>query len=174
MEKPAGAAARDPLTERVLATISNILAIVASFALFVMMALIVVDVVGRYFFNSPLSGAIELVGLLLIVAATFGLGYCQMRRAHIRITIIFERFSRTGKYILEMLAYICGIGASFLVCWQTYLRSVTYLKMSQGNITEILGIPLFPFLLMLALGFGWMCVIFIRDFCRILIRRSVE
>ncbi len=171
MEKTTQIITRESPIEKILVSISKYLAVIAAFTLFVMMAVIVIDVGGRYFFNRPLKGAIELVGLLLVIAATFGLGYCEIRKAHIRITILFCKFSPVGQLVLNILAYICCIAACFLVSWQTLLRAIKYLVMPQGNITEILEIPLFPVLLLLAFGFGWLLVIFIRDLYRLKLRR---
>ena len=50
-------------TEAGLQRVSKVTAIIAAVVLAVMMLLTIADVAGRYFFNSPIKGTWEIVGL---------------------------------------------------------------------------------------------------------------
>ena len=53
--------------EKFIHSVSKYMAIVAAVVLGVMMLLTTADVTGRYFFNAPINGTWEIVGLLLIL-----------------------------------------------------------------------------------------------------------
>jgi len=75
--------------------------------------LMVFDVVMRYFFNAPLFWAHH---TSLYMHATFSLlaaGYCLRHRAHVRVDIIYRRFSRRKQAILDVLT--AGLFFLFIV-----------------------------------------------------------
>jgi TRAP-type C4-dicarboxylate transport system permease small subunit len=145
-------------TEIGLQAASKVMAVIAALVLAAMMLLTVADVVGRYFFNHPIKGTWELVGLLLVCAGTWGLGYCQMKKGHISITILLERFSKRVQAIISTLAYLIGLTGFSLICWQMFLLAKKYFLLARGNITDTLELPYFPFMLALSIGAGMMAL----------------
>ena len=146
--------------------ISRVMAAVAAVTLGVMMMVTVIDVCGRYFFLSPLTGAFELVGILLVVAGSFGMGYCQLNRGNIRINVIFDKLPLKVRLVLDIVAYIICITTVVMICWQGSLRMYDYVFKELGGVTETLALPFWPFMLAMAIGFGWAGVIFIIDFIK--------
>jgi len=144
-------------------SISKVMAVIGAIVLGIMMLLTTSDVVGRYFFNHPIGGTYELIGLLLVCAATWGLAYCQIHRRHIRISVLLDRFSPRIRAGLDSLAYIIGLGAFFLICWQMLVMATEYFLLGDTGTTEELGIPFFPFMLTLAIGVGMLCIILLTD-----------
>jgi TRAP-type C4-dicarboxylate transport system permease small subunit len=149
--------------------ISRVMAAVAALTLGVMMMVTVIDVTGRYFFLSPLTGAFELIGILLVVAGAFGMGYCQLYDGNIRINVIFDRFPPLGRAILNIVAYIICIAAVGMICWQGSLRMYEYIFRELGGVTETLAMPFWPFMLAMAVGFGWAGVIFVIDLIKTIV-----
>jgi TRAP-type C4-dicarboxylate transport system permease small subunit len=145
------------------------MAAISAVTLGVMMVITVVDVTGRYFFLAPLTGAFELIGIFLVVAGAFGMGYCQLQDGNIRINVIFDRFPPLGRGILNIIAYIICIAALVMICWQGSLRMYEYMFRELGGVTETLALPFWPFMLAMALGFGWAAVIFIIDLIKTII-----
>lgn len=146
-----------------LRSASRVMAIIAACFLAVMMLLTAADVCGRYFFNRPIPGTWELVALLLIPAATWGLAYCQIQRRHIRIMIFVERFPPRFQAILNSFAYLIGIGGFSLICWQMGVMGKKYIFLPTGGLSEDLGAPYFPFMFALAIGAGMLAVILLAD-----------
>ena len=146
-----------------LGSVSRVMAIIAAVVLAIMMLLTVADVSGRYFANHPVKGTYELIGLLLICAATWGLAYCQIQRGHIRVTVLFEHFSPRVRAVLNSLFYLGGLGGFSLICWQMLVMAKKYLFLPTGGLTETLHIPYFTFMLMLAIGAVMLAVILLVD-----------
>ena len=153
-------------TEAGLQALSKVMAVIAAFVLAAMMLLTVGDVVGRYFFRHPIKGTWEIVGLLLVCAGTWGLGYCQMEKAHISITVLVKRFSQRAQAITNSLAYLIGFVGFSLICWRMFLMAKKYYFLPKGNVTDTLELPYFPFMLALSIGAGIMALMLIVDLVR--------
>lgn len=143
--------------------ISKAMGVVAAIVLGLMMLLTVIDVIGRYFFNRPLKGTWELVGLLLVCGGTWGLAYCQMEKAHISITIVLDHFSHRVQSVMKIFASVIGLIGFGLISWQTYILGESYFLMTRGNVTDTLGLPYAPFLWMLSIGTGMMALMLILE-----------
>jgi TRAP-type C4-dicarboxylate transport system permease small subunit len=150
-------------TEAGLQVVSKVMAVTAAFVLVAMMLLTVGDVVGRYFFNRPIKGTWELIGLLLVCAGTWGLGYCQMKKAHISITVLLNRFPHKVQVIVSSLTYFIGLAGFSLICWQMFLLAKRYFLLTRGNITDTLGVPYSPFMLALSVGIGMGALMLLID-----------
>jgi TRAP-type C4-dicarboxylate transport system permease small subunit len=159
-----------PRLDVITGSITKVMAVVSSFALAAMMAITVIDVVGRYFFLHPLKGAFEMAGILLVIAASWGMGYCQFLKGHIRIDMLFIHFPPRMQAVFNAIAYLIGIVGVSIITWQTLLRMYEYMYRELGGTTETLGMPFWPFMLMMAIGFGWFCVLLLIDLYRSLVK----
>jgi TRAP-type C4-dicarboxylate transport system permease small subunit len=129
----------------------------------VMMFYSVADICGRYFFQRPINGTMELVGLLVVVVGCLGLGYCQLLKGNINIDIVTSRFTPRGRAILNICSYLMSIAVCVIVAWQGFMRSNDYLHKTLGGETIILGLRLWPFMLFFSICFTWVTFIFILD-----------
>lgn len=148
---------------KLILKISRVMAVIAAIVLAIMMILTVADVCGRNFFLKPIEGTVELIGIMLVIAGCLGLGYCQLNEGNIRITIISDRFSQRGQDIIFLFAYIIGAVVTGLICWQGGTRAWEYIFKTFGGTIVRLHLPLWPFMMLLAIGFGWACLIFLID-----------
>jgi TRAP-type transport system small permease protein len=139
------------------------IAIIAEVALAIMMLITVGDVVGRYFFNKPIKGTYEIVGLLLVCASTLGWGYCQMMKRHINISFLTDLFPVKAQAILTILAYLIGLVGFSVISWQVFLLAESYLVLPTGDTTLTLGIPLAPFMFILSISAGLMSLTLLID-----------
>ncbi|MBI3968913.1 MAG: TRAP transporter small permease subunit, partial [Chloroflexi bacterium] len=72
---------------RTLDGIESVLNLICSFVLFLLMFYVTLEVIMRFFFNSPLSGHLEMSQLLIAAAVFLGLSYAQARRSHVGMDI---------------------------------------------------------------------------------------
>ena len=142
---------------------NKLMAYVAAIALIGMMMITVADVCGRYIFNKPIKGTWELVGFMLVAAGAWGLGYCQVKKGHIRVDFLLHLFPEKVQAILTSLAYFLGFAAFSLLCWRCVLYTQYFLSITRGNATDTLHIPIFPFVLILAIGAGMLALVLLFD-----------
>ena len=152
--------------DAVIYWISRIMAATGAFTLGVMMMVTVIDVFGRFFFSRPLEGAFELVGILLVIAGSWGMGYCQLLKGHVRINILTNYFPEKMQGVIMLAAYAIAISMTATITWKTLQRTYAYYHKTLGSVTETLSMPYWPFMFALAVGLGWTCIIFIIDFIK--------
>jgi TRAP-type C4-dicarboxylate transport system permease small subunit len=118
--------------------------------LFVMLLLSTADVLGRYFFNSPLSGSQEISEILLPGVVLLGWAYAQRLKVHVSVDLLFNRFQPRAKAIVALLATCLALAISILIVWQGMLLSISYFNM--GRLIRNINVPIFIPRLLVPLG----------------------
>ncbi|MFV0439257.1 MAG: TRAP transporter small permease [Desulfopila sp.] len=128
----------------------KILAAVASGALAVMMFLMAADVVGRYFFSSPIPGGMESTEMLMAIIVPFSIAYCAMQHSHVAVDLVVEKYPAKARFVLNYIMTLLSVGFVALIGWQNCSYIV---EMYQGNLTSaVLKLPTYPFVAAVAIG----------------------
>ncbi len=135
-----------------LKRMSNILAVFASLILLLVMMITFVDVVGRYFFDSPVNFAVELIQLGMGLLVLFGLAITTLERGHIAVDLVESVASRSVKRLLAKFAALCGLVFIALIAWRLWDRGVKFL--GDGLATDILFLPVWPVVLLMSVAAG--------------------
>ena len=110
--------------------------------LFAIMALTVVDVVGRYLFNAPVSGSAEATELALGLLIYAAVPLAAARAEHIRIDILDHLLGAGAR----RLQRVVGMGGAAIVMgalvWRLWVRGAELAKF--GDLSSHLGVPLAP------------------------------
>lgn len=86
--------------ERINLTLSYIAGVSSLFC----MVLIFSDVGGRYLFNTPISGTLEVSQLLLTVMIFGSITYLELRQSHIKITLLYSRYPPKIQRVFDILS----------------------------------------------------------------------
>ena len=132
-----------------------------------MMLLIVADVTGRYLFNRPVQGTMELTVFIMVGMVFLTIGYTQAIKAHINIEILTERMSFRMRKVFELIAWLLGLGVYSLIAWQGVnlaLESWKYHEYTDG----LIPFPTLPAKLTVPIGSILLCLRFILDIVNIL------
>ncbi len=132
----------------------------------------VADVVMRYFFNSPIRGTFELSGLILSVVVAAALVAATAKEEHISVDALYEKMAPLWRRILDIAAVVTGIVALSLLIWQGFSDFMHYAR--AGEYTDMLRAPVYPFRLILVLGFALCLVAMLRILVRLIRRRSTS
>jgi TRAP-type C4-dicarboxylate transport system permease small subunit len=146
-----------------LALANRIMVYIASLALFGMMMVVVIDVIGRYAFDKPLMGAYELVGYLMAIAGPWAIGYSQIQKGHIRVDFLLNRFPKKGQAVITSIAYLIGVLVFSVLCYCMVTKTQYFLGLKHGNTTDTMGIPIAPFTILVAIGLGMLALVLIFD-----------
>jgi TRAP-type C4-dicarboxylate transport system permease small subunit len=118
--------------------------------LFFMMALGTVDVIGRYLFNKPILGTLEVFEILLPAIVLLGLGYTQENRGHVSMELLVLRLSPRTKTILDIVTNGCAFFISVLILWRGWILTTMYWRM--GRTIPTIDVPMFLPQLFVPLG----------------------
>ena len=132
--------------------------------LLLMMFLTVGDVVGRYFFNAPISGTFELTKFMLALVVFFAIAYTQVRKGHISIDVVVSRFSPRAQAIIDSITYFFSLGLFSLVTWQSAVHANRLFEAHQ--VSGVLSLPIYPFVIAVAVGSLLFCLVLLVDFLR--------
>jgi TRAP-type C4-dicarboxylate transport system permease small subunit len=117
----------------------------------VVLALVTVtDVIGRYLFNRPLLGALELSELLMVFLAFACFAYTELHNGHVEIDMLVNRFSPRGRALCEGFAALLSTGLWGAIAWRTALQAKKVYAM--GETTSNLLLPVSPFIWTAAVG----------------------
>ncbi len=143
---------------------SYVLSKLGCLALFAMMCLTVIDVVGRYIFNSPILGAFELTSFLVSIMIYSFLGYAQSEKVHVTVDLLVNAFPNKAQTVVKLFNYVIGLFIMILFSWKGFEKAIE--AMEAGDSPMNLPIPIYPFVFFLAFGCGIVCIEFIRDILR--------
>ena len=131
-----------------------------------MMVLGTADVIGRYFFNKPILGTLEIFEILLPALVLLGLGYTQEDDAHVRVEILLALVSKKYRMILNLFTYCCALFVSILFLWRGLLLSMSYYQMNR--IIGTINVPLYIPQLLVPVGFTLLSLVFIMQIIDVL------
>ena len=105
-----------------------------------MTVIMLMEVIGRYVFNSPFIWSLEAVDHLLIIVLLFGIPECTRTNGHIRMDLLNQRMPSWARRGVEALYALIGIGV-FALIGKKAGAEIGYLK-SIPVTTEFLGLPI--------------------------------
>ncbi len=106
------------LFQNQLNRISTWLTGIAGIALLAMMTIVILDVVGKYMFNQPVQGTLEIVAYYLMVPVVFlPLAHTEYSEEHIRIELFTQNMSKAHTRILDSAACILSAAYVLLFAW---------------------------------------------------------
>jgi len=115
-----------------LKNLNKWIAIVAGSLIIVVTLLIVIDSAGRFLFNKPLTGGVEISILLSAFIVFWGLAYALIQGAHVQFTLFEVMFPAKFRKIFEV--FINSLGMLFMAFafyatsrqfWESWLASET-------------------------------------------------
>lgn len=135
--------------------LGKVLSWVAVAALLIMIGVTLADVFLRLVFTSPITGAVEIVRMMMVcmspafVAALFA-------NRHVSVGLVVDNLSRKAQLAFDVFGYglsaiICGV-----ICYQGFVDMAR--KMAQNQVYTMLKIPTWPFFLIFAIAMGLLAI----------------
>ena len=117
---------------------------------FLLLAITVGDVVGRFFFNHPIPGTFELSKLFFALSVFFSLSLSQYLGENLGITLIYDKLPKVIRGLLDFIAAFLSI-ATFSVAFYQILKYAARMK-SSHTVTSVLRLPLYPWIYVASIG----------------------
>ena len=148
--------------ERVVSRISRGANSAGAGVLVVMMLLITMDVLLRYFLNRPVKGSFELVEFMMAIVVCLGMAYTGVQKGHVAVEIVVSRFSPRVQALIDSFNYLVSTILFSLISWKSVVQAKV-LGVS-GLTSAILYVPVYPFVFVLAFGSGLLSLVFLVHF----------
>ncbi|WP_138473412.1 TRAP transporter small permease [Poseidonocella sp. HB161398] len=135
-----------------------VLAVIGGIALIALVVLIFAGVVMRYALGQPILGSNEIIQLAAVALVMSALPYCTSLNGHVGVDV-FDRFlGYFGRRAGDVMARVLSGWVLGVLCHRAVLKALDAAEF--GDATNMLGLPLWPFYAILALGTGLVVVIF--------------
>ncbi|MCY4307777.1 MAG: TRAP transporter large permease subunit [Rhodobacteraceae bacterium] len=112
------------LIHAILEPIARYLCYAAAIVTLLMSIFMVVDLVSRLVFNSPLSGMIELQTFMLVFMAFFSIAYTMLKNQHVAVDLITSILSAPVNSFLQSVFSIWGIFLFGSMSWLSTTRAL--------------------------------------------------
>jgi C4-dicarboxylate transporter DctQ subunit len=109
----------------------------------VMTFIMLMEVIGRYVFNSPFIWSLEGVSHLLIIVFLCGIPECTRKNGHIRMDLLNRQLPDRARRAVEVLYAVIGITVFALIAKKAG-SEIGYLK-SLPKTTEFLGLQIWMY-----------------------------
>ena len=152
-------------------SVSTLLGHAGGYILFCMMLLTVCDVIGRYVFNSPITGAYEVTETMMVTAVFFFIAYTQTQKGHIAVDLVVIMLPRKIRLAIDIITHLMSLCILFLLAWMNILRWLEL--MARNEHTPIIHLPVSPFVLIVALGCFVFSIELIKDVVRLLMHQEL-
>ena len=120
---------------------------------------VVLDVGGRYIFNAPLPGTVEMVSHYYMVGVIFlPLAYVQSRRGHFVAEIFTQRMPPLVVAVLEAVVTLVTALLLAFLAWRTAAYALEFTQARESVQTAYFTIPTWPSRWLVPLGLGLMAL----------------
>jgi TRAP-type C4-dicarboxylate transport system permease small subunit len=132
--------------------VSFLLGKFSSWLIFFLTVITFIDILGRYLFNSPITGVFEITELALAVMVFLALGYTQVFKGHVTIDFFVSRLNPAKRKCMEIFMLSVSFLLISVLTWELGLHTVRLYR--AGNVTGVLELPHWPIVLTMAIGSG--------------------
>jgi TRAP-type C4-dicarboxylate transport system permease small subunit len=128
----------------ILGRFTGVVNVISYVSMGFMVLLTVADVLLRYFFNSPITGAYEVNQYALLVAVFASLSHAQTSKGHVNVTVLLVKFPRRIKYVVYTL--VSAMGALVVAAASIAAGRQAQIAAARGYITSTLKFVTAPFI----------------------------
>jgi len=136
-----------------------------SLIIIIMMATVMFEVVARYAFNSPTIWAWPITKQLFAVFILFGGIYTMLHSGHIRVEVLYNRFSPKMKLASRLIALLFALIFLGVLAWQATVQAVGSLMIRECA-SGAFRIPLYPLKILVPIAAILFCLQVIVNFIR--------
>jgi len=137
----------------------SILAGIGGFFFVILMLLGASDVIGRYVFNKPIMGALEIGEVLMAGVILFGWAYALKMGSHVKVELVISHYSSRARVIAEFVTSLVSLVLFCLIAWRSTVLALQY--MHEHRVFPTLGFPTAPFHFFVPIGAFFLCLEFI-------------
>ena len=152
--------------EKVVHWAENILVCIAGVMFLLMMFLGASDVLGRFLFNSPIRGTIEIREILMGGIVLLSWAYTQRRKGHVTVDLFIAQYPPRLRTVLTFLMLFFSLILFVIITWQSTALAIKYWE--QQRVILILLIPAWPFRFFVPVGSLLLCIEFVIQMLRLI------
>ena len=140
----------------VVQRIEKIFLYFSGFILLAMMFLGAADVLGRYFFNRPIRGTLELSSVMMGAIVFLCWGLIQRNNGHVKVELLVAHYPDRQRTIVDFCTHLMSLVLFAMCTWQSIQIAITAYQ--ESRVLPTLGIPTAAFYALVPIGAAFLCL----------------
>jgi TRAP-type C4-dicarboxylate transport system permease small subunit len=137
-------------------------------ALFLMVVLTCVDVIGAKIFLTPVPGSIDIIMLAQLIAISFAGAMVLIQGRHVQVEFFMILLPKRLQSLVDALINVLCMVFFIIIVWRLFVHG--YDLQTGGEVTMTAGIPMAPFTYASALAMIPFCLVFLQRFLSAILR----
>jgi len=142
--------------------IENALLVVCACIFMLLMFLGAGDVIGRFFFSRPITGAYELSTMMMGAIVLLGWAYTQRQGGHVAVELFYNKFPPLFKRAAALFSQILSLGLFAIITYKSWGVAMSHTL--EGRSFQTLDLASGPFHFLVPIGGFLICLEIILGF----------
>jgi TRAP-type C4-dicarboxylate transport system permease small subunit len=148
--------------DRLNRKISGVVEWVGFGALFLMVVLTCVDVIGTKMFLTPVPGSLDITMLAQLIAVSFAGAMVLILGRHVSVEFFMILFPKRFQVLVDAFINLICLFFFIIIVWRLFVHG--YDLQTGGEVTMTAGIPMAPFTYAAAFAMIPFCLVFLQRF----------
>jgi TRAP-type C4-dicarboxylate transport system permease small subunit len=131
-------------------------------ALFLMVVLTCVDVIGTKMFLTPVPGSLDITMLAQLIAVSFAGAMVLILGRHVSVEFFMILFPKRFQVLVDAFINLICLFFFIIIVWRLFVHG--YDLQTGGEVTMTAGIPMAPFTYAAAFAMIPFCLVFLQRF----------
>jgi len=141
--------------------VSNWAAWIGFGAVFFMVVLTCVDVLGAKLFRTPVFGALDMMMLAQLIAISFAAALAMIQGRHVQVEFFMVLFPRRIQAVVDCLVQSVCLAFFIVIVWRLFSHG--YHLQTGGEVTATAHIPMAPFSYASAVAIIPLCLVLLQQ-----------
>ncbi len=150
--------------EKVIIPVSKALNAVGVATIMLISVFIVIDIILRAVFNSPITGGYELVEFSMVIVVFLAFSYTQVKKGHVSVELLTDHFPKPVQAILAIFTDLISLAFWGAIAYAGFAQAIS--QYEKNVVSGTLRLPVYPTVLVMAVGVTFFALVLIIDVFR--------
>lgn len=153
-------------TDRIITNSLKVVSYISGLCLVGIMLVAFFNVIGEKLFKTGVPMSTEMIQYLHIPVVFLAAAYVTMDTGHTKIDLLSSHFPIVLQKLFTTFGYLCGAGVCFFISYRGWIQMGKFILRHRKSSVSGIGFDLWPFALILSLGFALMAISFMWSIVR--------
>lgn len=154
--------------DNIIVKIVRWISYISAVCVVVIMLVAFIDAIGSKFFKVGIPGAYSIIQYAHVPLVFLATGYVTLDRGQTYIDLLSSKFPKVLQTICTIFSFLLGAFISSFVAWRSLIQMQSYMEHHNMSSVTGFGFPLWPFSLILSIGFFLIAITFLWSIVRVL------
>ena len=148
-------------TDKIIVTCIKTISYISGICLVGIMLIAFFNVIGEKFFATGIPMTTEIITYLHIPLVFLGAAFVTLDNGHVKIDLLSSKFSLKLQRIFTTFGFLCGTAICGFISARGIVQMLKFIARHKKSSVTGLGFDLWPFALILSIGFAMLAISFL-------------